>query len=160
MAGIALSTAGVTVGYAVETEEGKRPTMGYKHIPDIKSIPDFNPEPETLESTTLEETEYKTYVDGLKDVGGALAFGANFTQKLQDEWDTIVKAYETAIAEKKRMWFEIQHPKLAKSVFFHGKPSKMGLPGIETNNILETSVYITPNGAPDWFEKSTANTAE
>ena len=48
MAGIALSTAGVTVSYAVETEVNTRPTAGYAVIHDIKSIPDFNPEPETI----------------------------------------------------------------------------------------------------------------
>jgi hypothetical protein len=153
--GIALSTAGVTMGYAVETEVGKRPTSGYKLIPDLKEIPDFNPEPETHESTTLEETEYKTYVKGLKDVGGALGFGANFTQKLQDEWEALVTAYDTASASGKRIWYEIQHPKLTKAVFFHGEPSSMGLPSISVNGVLETTVYITPNGAPTWETKST-----
>lgn len=154
--GIALSTAGVTVGWAVEATANERPTTGYKAISDIKEIPDFNPEPETHEATDLEETEYKFYVQGLKDVGGALAFLANFTQKLQDQWDEIVEAYETAIAGGKRLWFEIKHPKLTKSVFFPGEPAKMGLPGMGVNSVLETSLYITPTGAPVWETKTTA----
>ena len=154
--GIALSTAGVTVGYAVEATEGTRPTTGYVAIPDIKEIPDYNPEPESIEATDLEETEYKFYVEGLKDVGGALAFLANFTEKLQTKWDEIVTAYEEAAAAGKRMWFEIKHPKLPKSVFFPGQPAKMGLPGMGVNGVLETNLYITPNGAPEWAEKTTA----
>lgn len=153
--GIALSTAGVTVGYAVETTANTRPTTGYKVIPDLKEVPDFNPEPETHEATDLEETEYKFYVAGLKDIGGALAFLANFTQNLQDEWETLVDAYNTAEADGKRVWFEIKHPKLAKSVFFPGQPAAMGLPGMSVNNVLETNVYITPNGAPEWQTKTT-----
>lgn len=153
MAGIALSTAGVKLWYAVETEKETRPTAGYKHIPDIKEIPDFNPEPETHEATDLEETEYKFYVAGLKDVGGALAFLANFTEKLQTEWDGIVTAYENAVKDGKRMWFQISHPKLPKAVFFTGEPSRMGLPGISVNGILETNVYITPTNAPAWEDK-------
>lgn len=156
MSGIALSTAGVTVGYAVETTAGTRPTTGYKAISDIKEIPDFNPEPEAHESTDLEQTEYKTYVAGLKDIGGALAFRANFTQKLQDEWETLMEAYNTAAAAGKKMYFEIKHPKLTKSVFFPGEPSAMGLPGMSVNGVLETSVYITPIGAPKWETKTTA----
>lgn len=156
--GIALSTAGVTVGYAVETTANERPTSGYTLIPDIKSTPEFNPEPEALEATDLEETEYKFYVAGLKDVGGALAFGANFTDKLQTMWEEIVDAYDAAVAEGKRMWFEIKHPKLTKSVFFPGEPSPMGLPALGTNSVMETSLYITPTGAPEWETKSTATT--
>ena len=153
--GIALSTAGVTVGYCVETSENTRPTNGYTLIPDIKEIPDFNPEPETIEATDLEETEYKFYVAGLKDVGGALSFTANFTQKLQTLWEELVEEYETAKAANKRVWFEIKHPDLAKSVFFPGEPSKMGLPSMTVSSILETSLYITPNGSPEWADKTT-----
>lgn len=153
--GIALSTAGVTVGYCVETEANTRPAAGYTVIPDIKEIPDFNPEPETIEATDLEETEYKFYVAGLKDVGGALGFTANFTQKLQTEWETLVEAYNTALAANKRVWFEIKHPDLAKSVFFPGEPAAMGLPAMSVSAILETTVYITPNGSPEWNTKST-----
>lgn len=154
--GIALSTAGVTIGYAVETEANTRPTTGFKTIPDIKEVPDFNPEPETHEATDLEETEYKFYVAGLKDIGGALSFTANFTEKLQTEWEGIVTEYEEAITAGKKMWFEIKHPKLPKSVFFTGEPASMGLPSMSVNGILETNVYITPTSSPMWETKTTA----
>ena len=154
--GIALSTAGVTVGYAVEATAGTRPTTGFAQIPDLKEIPDFNPEPETHEATDLEETEYKFYVAGLKDVGGALAFLANFTEKLQTEWEDIVETYKTAAEDGKRMWFEIKHPTLPKSVFFTGEPASMGLPAMSPNGVLETNVYITPTSAPQWETKTTA----
>ena len=80
--GVALNTAGVTVGYAVEASAGNRPTTNYIEIPDIKEVPEMNPEPETLETTVLKETEYKTYIEGLKDLGGALSFLANYTEEL------------------------------------------------------------------------------
>lgn len=153
--GIAISTAGVTVGYAVETEAGKRPTTGYKVIPDIKEVPEMNPEPETLETTTLAETEYKTYIEGLKDLGGALSFLANYTTELETEWATLVAAYKTAAEGKKAVWFEVKHPKLEKSVFFTGQPSAMGLPAMSVGAVLETSLFITPTNAPSWETKST-----
>lgn len=155
MAGIALTTAGVTIGYAVEATAGTRPTAGYTTIHDIKEVPDFNPEPESLETTDLEATEYKTYTEGLKDIGGALGFLANFTESLQTEWDALVEAAATAEDAGKKTWFEIKHPKLTKSVFFTGKPSKMGLPSMSVNSVLETTVYITPTGEPKWETKST-----
>jgi hypothetical protein len=152
--GIALSTAGVTFGYAVEVTAGTRPTSGYKLIPDIKEIPEMNPEPETLETTTLAETEFKTYIGGLKDLGGALSFLANYTSELEDAWSELVTAYQSAIDEEKATWFEIKHPKLDKSVFFTGQPSAMGLPAMSVGSVLETSLYITPTNAPAWETKS------
>ena len=151
--GIALNTAGVTFGYAVEATAGTRPTTGYLLIPDIKEIPEMNPEPETLESTTLAETEYKTYIEGLKDLGGALSFLANYTTELETAWSALMEAYEGA--DGKAVWFEVKHPKLDKSVFFTGQPSAMGLPAMSVNNILETNLYITPTNAPVWETKST-----
>lgn len=158
--GVAVSTAGVTFGYAVENEKGKRPTTGYKLIPDIKEIPEMNPEPETLETTTLAETEFKTYIEGLKDLGGALSFLANYTTDLETKWGELVTAYKAAIAEGKATWFEIKHPKLDKSVFFTGQPSAMGLPAMSVGSVLETNLFITPTNAPAWEAKSTTTTAE
>lgn len=152
--GIAINTAGVTFGYAVEATAKTRPTTGYTIIPDIKEIPEMNPEPETLESTVLSETEYKTYIEGLKDLGGALSFLANYTTELETVWGDLVEAYETASAAGKSVWFEVKHPKLDKSVFFTGQPSAMGLPAMSVNSILETNLYITPTNAPTWETKS------
>lgn len=153
--GIALSTAGVTFGYAVETSKGTRPTTGYINIPDVKEVPEMNPEPETLETTTLAETEFKTYIEGLKDLGGALSFLANYTTELETVWATLVGAYNTAKTDGKSVWFEVKHPGLTKSVFFTGQPSAMGLPAMGVNSVLETNLYITPTNAPIWEAKST-----
>lgn len=154
MSAIAMSTAGVTVNYAVETAAGTRPTTGYVKIPNIKSVPEMNPSPETLETTDLSQTEFKTYVEGLKDLGGALAFLANFTPDLEDAWQTLLEAYNTGKAAGKAVWFEIKHPGLEKSVFFTGQPSAMGLPAMVVNAVLETNLYITPTNAPTWQTKT------
>jgi hypothetical protein len=152
--GIALSTAGVTIGYAVEATAGTKPTTGYTNIPDIKEVPEMNPEPETLESTTLAETEFKTYIEGLKDLGGALSFLANYTTELETVWEELVTEYKTAKTTGKAVWFQVKHPGLTKAVFFTGQPSAMGLPAMSVNSILETNLYITPTNAPTWDTKS------
>ena len=153
--GIALTTAGVTVGYCVEVTAGTRPTTGYIELHDVKSIPSLNPEPENLETTTLAETEFKTYTTGLKDLGGSVPFLVNFTNAFIGEWDDLIEAYEAGIAEEKATWFEVRHPKLEKSVFFTGQPSKLGLPEMSVDSVLETEAYIVPTNAPDWYAKST-----
>lgn len=54
-----LSTAGVLLKYCAAASGTTRPTAGYVTIPNIKSIPDFNPEPESLEVTDLSDTEWR-----------------------------------------------------------------------------------------------------
>ena len=57
---INLSTAGIHLYYAVEKTKGTRPTLksDYKDLLGVKSTPDLNPAPDTLETTTLNDTEW------------------------------------------------------------------------------------------------------
>ena len=146
--GIALSTIGIKVSYAVETTKGTRPTTGYKHIPDLKSIPSINPAPNTADATTFDNIEYTSYVQLLKDIGGALEISANFTQELFETWDEMVTAYETAIAEGKETWFCFDIPGFDKAAFITVQPARMGIPEASANALLETTVFITPTGEP------------
>lgn len=155
MAAINLSTAGIELHYAVETTAGTRPTSGYTRIHGVKSTPSLNPSPETLETTTLDETEYKTYIDGLKDLGGALEFTFNLSQELIDTWDALMTAYETGKAAGKATWFTIVIPGLSDSFYFTGNPSNMGLPEATVSSVLEITNYITPTNAPEKYAKPT-----
>ena len=155
MAAINLSTIGVQLWYAVEQTAGTRPTTGYTRIFGIKSTPSLNPSPDTLETTTLDELEYKTYIDGLKDLGGAIEFTFNLTEDLVTAWDTLMTAYTAAKAIGKATWFTIVVPGLTKSFYFTGNPSNMGLPETSVNTVLEITNYITPTNAPEKFDKPT-----
>ena len=148
------STAGMRLYYVVEATAGTRPTSGLTKIPEVKSIPSFNPAPDVIDSTTLEETEYRTYVEGLKDLGGSLEFGANITADLISAWETCVAAHD-ALTGGKVMWFYIVHDKLDKCVAFEGEPSPLGLNESSVGSMLETTLYITPNSAPTWVTKPT-----
>lgn len=148
------STASLKLYYVVESTAGTRPTSGLTKIPEIKSVPSFNPSPETIDSTTLEETEYRTYVEGLKDLGGALEFGANITADLITAWEACVSAYDE-LDTTKAMWFYIVHDKLDKAIAFQGEPSPLGLNESTVGSMLETTLYITPNSAPAWVTKPT-----
>lgn len=153
-----LSTAGMSLMYAVETTKGTRPTSGYKAIPEIKTMPSFNPAPNTIDSTTLAETEYMTYVKGLKDLGGALEYGANLTEDLIDFWETLLEEYDTASASGLSMWFAVVHPKLTKATFYVGEPAPIGFNEAAVGAMAETTLYITPNSAPIMAEKPSDST--
>lgn len=72
-----------------------------------------------------------------------------------NEWEDVVEAYDTAAAANLALWFCIIIPGLTKSLFFKGQPSPMGMPGIGVSSVLETTLYITPTGAPKWAAKPT-----
>lgn len=146
--GIALSTIGIKVSYAVEATAGTRPTTGYKHIPDLKSIPSINPAPNTADATTFDNLEYTSYVQLLKDIGGALEISANFTQQLFEVWDAMVDAYEAGIKDGKETWICFDIPGFEKSAFVTVQPARMGIPEASANALLETTVFITPTGEP------------
>lgn len=149
-----LSTAGVLLKYAVEATAGTRPTTGFTQIPCIKAIPDFNPEPESLEVTDLSDTEWRRYIPGLKDPGGALAFTANLTTQFKTAWETLVTAFETAKAAGKATWFEIMVPNF-DSFYFAGYPSTLGMTAMDVNAVLEIEAYVTPNQIEGWGTSST-----
>lgn len=152
-----VSTAGMFLAYAVEATAGTRPTSGWTKVPEIKTMPSFNPQPETIQSTTLEETEYHTYVEGLKDLGGALAFTANLTDDLVTAWASVNTAYESAASASKAMWFAVVHPKLANATFFTGDPAPIGLNEASVGSMAETTLYITPLTAPILAAKPTVS---
>lgn len=151
-----LSTAGVTLRYAASASGSTRPTSGYTPIPGIKSIPDFNPEPENLEVTDLSDTTWRRYIAGLRDPGGALAFTANLTTPFKTAWTALVSAYETAAASNKSMWFEICVPSFG-SFFFAGIPSELGMNAMDVNAVLEIDAYITPNQIHGWDTSTTVS---
>lgn len=148
------STAGITVHYAVETTAGTRPTSGFSVIAGIKSTPDFNPEPSTLEVTDLADTEWKRFIPGLKDVGGSLAFTANLTTAFKTAWEALVTASETARASGKATWFEIAIPDF-DSFYFAGYPTPLGVKGFNVDEVAEIDAYVTPNQIEGWASAST-----
>lgn len=149
MARIDLSTIGMRLGYAVETEAGTMPSA-FTWLKGAKSLPEMNSEPETIESTTFDELQFRTYIDGLQDTGGALAIGFNQTEDLLQTWDKVYSDYSTAKADNKSTWWVFWHPGLSKSFFFRGNPSQLGWGGAEVNALLETNVYVTPVGDIGW----------
>ena len=148
---IALSTAGVTVGYA---SGATKPASGYTEIPDVKSIPEFGSNVNALQSTTLSATMNHTYIEGLKDSGGALGLTVNLTDTFMTEWNTLLSAY-AAMTSGHQMWFEIKIPNMAKSFFFPGKPVALGFGGADVDEVLETTANIIPTGDYEWDTAST-----
>lgn len=152
--GLAFNTAGVKIKYAQEASVGVRPITGFTALPDIKTTPDLNAEPSTLDTTTFESLEWKTAIPGLKDVGGAVAFTGNLTSELKTAWASCVSAAKTARAAGKATWFEVAIPNF-DSFFFAGIPVDMGLKGMGVDEVAEIDLYVTPEKFEGWASAST-----
>lgn len=142
MAGIAMSTAGIRLVYGDATVTGgtmTEPTT-WTEIPDIKSFPDFSAAPATLETTTLAETKFKTYISGLQDLGGALEFNANLTNELIAAMNNATT--EPAPGTRRVFGLEIPSP-LKKRYWWAGTAQPVTPTGGEVDAVLETTVYVS-----------------
>jgi hypothetical protein len=159
---IPLTSIGAKVSYAFETVANTRPTTGYKKFPMITEIPEMNPTPEMLDTTSLDNLEYTTGVPGLKSLD-TLTFNARVSQALFDLYegtDGIISQYKTANASGLSMWICIDIEGLSKSCYIAVEPSELGMPAVSTNSVVDVSLYFTPIGEPAWDADPTYATAD
>lgn len=154
---IVATTIGTRVYYGFETTAGVRPTKlnEYTLLEDCTSHPDFNPEREQIETTTLIQENNKTYTSGLKDFG-SMEFGFNLTQDVLDifltEGTGILDAYKANMEDGKRLWLCVDIRFVDKSFYIPVEPQDFGLPEGSTNSKYELSVRFTATGDGIWAD--------
>lgn len=158
------TSIGTRVYYGFETEAGTRPTArsAYTLLEDCTSHPDFNPEREQIETTTLMQTNNKTYTYGLSDFG-VLEFGFNLTQETLDMFlapeTGLLDQYEEAASEGKRMWICVDIRHINKSFFVPVEPQPFGLPAGTTNSKYELTARFNVTGDAGWYDDLTEDDA-
>ncbi len=151
-AAIDLSTAGIRLGIAYEATSGVRPTTNYTNIPGPKSIPAMDDAPSLLDSTSLNAEKYKTYIQGLRDLGGGdIAITFNYTQAFCDTWDAMYETNEANKATNKRAWLEFYIPGISDAFYMPVDIVPRGNPGAEVDSVLETTGHFVPIGEPDFY---------
>ena len=146
------NTIGVKLKWASEATKGSRPTSGFVQIPDIKSTPAIDINPNKIEVTNLED-QYRRYVDGVKDVGDSFDFTANLTADLKTKWASCVAAATAAWASQKATWFEICIPNF-DSFYFAGIPGELGVNEMGVDAVVESTLHIVPNQIGGWASAS------
>lgn len=144
--------AQITAGIKVKWGSGTASTTptSWTALPGITEIPEIGGAPETYETTSLDNLEYKTYVDGLKDTGGALAFVANDTPEFREAVEALIAAQGQTDAV---IWFGIEIPApIDQHMKFKGEAAPLGFGGAAINGVLTTTLYITPTGEPAWAD--------
>lgn len=154
-----ISTAGIKVAYGFEATKGVRPTE-WTHIPGIKSIPSMNSQPETIDTTTLDETESRVGVAGLKALPSSTNFTASWTEELINQWsDDVMAKYNTAKESGLQMWITVVIPQFSKAFYFTAIPSPLDLAAAGVGSAAEIDIYITPTSSRTLDTKPTTISA-
>lgn len=154
----AVTTPGMLLKYAVEVSAGTRPVLNYTAIPGCKAIPAIFNDPNTIQTTPLEQTKNHTYAAALADSGGSVSITVNDYKAFRTAWETCVSAY-ASLTGGKRMWFEITYPAGSDldSFYMPGQPLPLGFGGAEVDSVLENNANILPEGDYTFAAASTTS---
>lgn len=141
----ALTSIGLFVGIAMETTAGTMPTTDYYRVPQVTDLPDLDFEPDTIETTSYEEEDYKTYLSGLKDTGGVISLPANYTEYGVTMWDDIQEtlADTSTNTDGKIAWLVIRIKGTTHTWFVPIDLVKCGVPSAPVNDKVSTSYKFT-----------------
>ena len=156
---IRLAIAGSYLTYCVETTAGTRPTTGYQKVPEVTNIPEMaSADYDEIDMTPVDETVQHQIVTGLRQAPGTLTFEANLSDTLLTFWDeTLVPAYQTAVAAGKKMWFALIINGMDKAYFFTAEPKVLGPSGGSVTDGWKCTLPITMTNTPAWETKPTVS---
>lgn len=136
-----LTTAGISLKYAVESTAGTKPSSFSTAIPNVTSIGATTSDPEMYDVTDLSDTETRRKIKGLQDISDVVTLGVNLTKAFATAWATLVSAAETAIDGGKKTWFEVSITGYG-AYYFTGIPVALQCPAIDTGAVLTDEVRI------------------
>lgn len=144
MALAGISTLGVKVGYAVETEAGVQPTS-FTQLTRVNSVGGISLSTEQIDASALED-EVTRYIAGRQDTGGTFDITINLTDETIAEWTTLISASKTAEEGGKSTWFTVWSPYLEKAFFVVAQPPKhIPMPDISQNELETVSMTCIIN---------------
>lgn len=140
----ALTSIGLKVGIAIETTAGTKPTASYYPLPQVTDLPDLDFENDTIETTSYDNLEYKSYLAGLKDTGGLISLSANYTEYGVDMWDDIVATLDPSTnTTGKIAWLLITIEGTERRWFVPINPVATGIPSAPVNDKVSVNYNFT-----------------
>jgi len=137
-----ISTLGITFGYGVEAEAGKKPEI-FTQLHRINSIGGITIENEQIDASALEDFVNR-YVRGRADTGGSFPVGVNFTPETNAEWKDVISDFAGLEATGKRMWFETIVPGFDEAFFVVAQPpTAIPQPEFGQNELLVVEMTLT-----------------
>ena len=139
---MAQSTAGIKLYYGESTVTNGVPAMpaAWTEIPDITGVPAMSASPEKLETTSLAELQYKTYITGLQDLGGSFEFPANMTPELVA---AVALAAVDPGTNKARAFSVVFPAPLSTRYWWTGEVDPVAPGEASVNAVTTTTVYVS-----------------
>ena len=144
----ALTSIGLVVAVAVETTAGTRPVTNYYKVPGVTDLPDLDFDPDTIETTSYDNLDYKSYLPGLKDTGGVVSLEANYTEYGVGLWDGMTATIEADTTGIKA-WILIAIKGTTTRWFIPAKLVECGVPTAPVNDKVSISYKLTVLGDID-----------
>lgn len=141
----ALTSIGLVVAVAVETTAGTRPVTNYYKVPGVTDLPDLDFDPDTIETTSYDNLDYKSYLPGLKDTGGIVSLEANYTEYGVGMWDGMTSTIEDDTTGIKA-WILIAIKGTTTRWFIPAKLVECGVPTAPVNDKVSISYKFTVLG--------------
>ena len=141
----ALTSIGLVVAVAVETTAGTRPVTNYYKVPGVTDLPDLDFDPDTIETTSYDNLDYKSYLPGLKDTGGVVSLEANYTEYGVGLWDGMTATIEADTTGIKA-WILIAIKGTTTRWFIPAKLVETGIPTAPVNDKVSTTYKFTVLG--------------
>lgn len=141
----ALTSIGLVVAVAVEATAGTRPVTNYYKVPGVTDLPDLDFDPDTIETTSYDNLDYKSYLPGLKDTGGIVSLEANYTEYGVGMWDDMAATIEADTTGIKA-WILVSIEGTTTKWFIPAKLVETGIPTAPVNDKVSTTYKFTVLG--------------
>ena len=148
-----ISSAGVTIYYAVETAVDTCPSTGFKqkatsatlNIADyVTGISGLGADYDMYDVTPLSETSRHRFIKGLQNNDGSVELNANINPTSRDDWGKIVTEF-AALTGGKQLWFQFVLPGDTQGFFLRGEPMPMRFPDVEAGSAVQGAIQIIEN---------------
>lgn len=136
-----LTSLGVKIAIGSSTSATAKPTT-WTRIPQVIEMSEIDLDPDTIDTTSFDDTEYKTSVPGLIDTSGIQTITVNATSEgtAETTWNSMVSASSAFI------WLCVVIPAQTKATYIPIIPIHTGAYNVAVNDRITLRLKYTIRG--------------
>lgn len=145
MAGMALTTIGVILGFGIGTDT--TPPESWTEVEECTSISEVTTDRESIDVTPLKSDKRK-YAAGYASTSETVDTTFNKSDVFIAQWEDVLKKYDEMTATQ-RMWLCAYHPNLSKMDVYIITPGMIPRSAYEVGSALQVTIKNTIVDLPD-----------
>ena len=145
MAGMALTTIGVIVGFGIGTDT--TPPVSWTEIEECTSISEVTTDREPIDVTPLKSDKRK-YAAGYASTSETVDTTFNMSDVFEAQWNDVLTKYES-MESTQRLWLCAYHPSRKKMDVYVVTPGMIPRTAYEVGNALQVTIKNTILDLPD-----------